>query len=325
MKMLNSSLSSEDYVGLLEQGRYAEILEHCYAFIEDKVESYLRRFYQYYQYSEDFFHEVYIHLLTKSLPSEAFLKACQEGNAFKFYLAKSIINSLNTLLSREKNKKQDVMNMESLLPQQDDGKVALDKSSYLEDKAYTAQADSLNLLNTLKEKLAEFLDDFLITFPKIGHKLLLLLKLNGRAKVYKRDLKNCFPDIKNKEVEAFLEMLGDEGTYAQKEDIELYNLVHPYFQKYRKEKGSPKALQRWLNQHITGAKFQKGIIDDLEIRENGQVFRIQDKKMFSDFLYEYFKSQPEEVYIEEIAFEPKKTKVWSRSLAITAKIFSILP
>lgn len=81
--MKSKPLSNEDYVKLLEEQRYDEILLACKDYIKDRVDAYLRNFHYYKQFQGDFYHEVCIHVLTKSLPSPAFLKACQNGNAFK--------------------------------------------------------------------------------------------------------------------------------------------------------------------------------------------------------------------------------------------------
>lgn len=288
--MNKDNLSQQDFVKLLETKDYDGIFRHCQDFIKSKVERYLKKFHQYEQYTEDFYHEVCIHLLTKSLPSPAFLKACKKGNNYKFYLAKSVQNHLNTLLTRERQKKQSVLALDSMMNTNTDEEIAQDKSKFFIDKSYKEQVNAKDLLGQLKDGFEAFLVNFLATFPKIAYKLLLLLKLQARVRIYEEDLENCFKGIKPKDVEEFLKSLGNSEEYAHKEDKEIYQIIHPYFQKYRKEKGSPAALQRWLNQHISGDKRSQGIMDKLMIVDGEETFGIKDKKLFADFLNDYFRT-----------------------------------
>ncbi|NJO00544.1 MAG: hypothetical protein HC880_01655, partial [Bacteroidia bacterium] len=101
--------------------------------------------------------------------------------------------------------------------------------------------------------------------------------------VFISDVRRCFQGISHREAHRFLELLGADEVYRQREDKDIYAIVHPFFVKYRQEKGSPAALQRWVNQHISGDKFSRGILDMLEIRDTSNTFRISDKKLFSDF------------------------------------------
>lgn len=335
MEVVKSSLNNDDYISLLENANYDKIIEDSYEFIKNKVYSYINKFYHYQQYADDFLHEVYIHLLTKSLPSEAFLKACQEGSNFKFYLARTIINVINTLLKREKNKADNYTTIEDLLPKQDDGKGNAEKADFLKDQQYTQYNESSDLLEVLQTKMGTFLQNFTETFPKIAYKLQLLLKINARIVPNSYDIRSCFPNIPAKDVRNFLRGLGkNEQDYAQKNEIELFQHVHPYFQKYRKEKGSVEALQRWLNQHISGGKGQNGILQDLTFKENDTVFKITDKKVFSDFLYNYFKSQgneepkleeQQEEFVEDVVFETQKLGVLKRTLTWASKVLVIFP
>lgn len=303
---LNKTLSEEGYVRLLEEGKYEEILSCCQDFIKRSVQNYLRNFQYYNQFSEDFLQDVYIHLHTKSLPSPAFLNACRQGNSFLFYLAKSIRNCLNTILTKEKNKRQPLIGIENFFPQMDSENQS-DKFAFLEDKAYAAQTESQDLLGRLKLKFENLLKEFSETLPKIAHKLVLLLKLMARVKIQEIDLKNCFIEIKSSAIEQFFVDLGTDEVYRQREDMEIYELIYPYFQTYRNENGSPSALQRWMNAHISGDKGNKGLLDRLIIEDKLEIFKITDKKLFSDFLYLYFKSTQEK--IPKIEKENTKMKV----------------
>ncbi|GAB4399788.1 MAG: hypothetical protein OHK0053_20570 [Microscillaceae bacterium] len=284
-------LKDEELHQLLEKGQYETILIHCQQYIENKVERYLKNFKYYQQFQHDFYHEVCIHVLTKSLPSGAFLEAVRNGTSFTLYLAKTVRNTLNTLLSREKNKRQNMIGIEQCCPGVEEEDFAEDKLGIFSDVSYRYQADSQDLLGKIKEKFGQFLQNFEQVFPRLYPKLLLLLKLQARAEVYVQDLKNCFPGIHSKDMRQFSEMLGHRAAYLHSEDQEIYKLICPFFQHYRGEKGNATALQRWLNQHISGDKCSQGILDRLEIKESQASFRIMDKKLFADFLHLYFKEQ----------------------------------
>lgn len=289
MSKFSEPISDEYCVELLESKQYDAILREYQGYIREKVEAYLKGFPYYNQFKDDFFQEVYLHLYSSSLPSPSFLKACKKGISFKFYLAKSIRNKLNTLLSQEKNKREKVVSVNNLFGSEEEENN--DRAqNVMPDKSYKNQTESQDLLGQLKTMFGGFLTSFLATFPKIGYKLILLLKLQARAVVTEFDLLNCFPGMKAQDMKKLQEALGEDSEYRHKEDRDLFNIIHPYFQKYRKEKGSPQAIQRWINQHISGDKYKKGIIDDLEINDGDQVFRINDKKLFADFLYEYFRT-----------------------------------
>lgn len=316
MNKFSEPISDEYCVELLESKQYDAILREYQGYIRDKVEAYLRGFPYYNQFKDDYFQEVYLHLYANSLPNPSFLKACKNGISFRFYLAKSIRNKLNTLLSQEKNKREKVVSVNNLFGGEEEEN---SERSYnlMPDKSYKNQTDSQDLLGQLKNKFRDFLTSFLATFPKIGYKLILLLKLQARAVVTEFDLLNCFPGMKSRDMEKLLEALGEDSEYRHKEDRDLFDIVHPYFQKYRKEKGSPQAIQRWVNQHISGDKFKKGIIDDLEIKDGEQVFRINDKKLFADFLYEYFRtSVGDTTEASSEAAKEKKPKV----IALKSKV-----
>ncbi|MCU0443312.1 MAG: hypothetical protein MUE85_00240 [Microscillaceae bacterium] len=290
--------TNEEYVALLTAKQYNELILACDGYIREKVELYLRNFPYHYQYRQDYTQEVLIHILTKSLPSPAFLLACENGNSFKFYLAKSVRNVLNTLLVREKNKRQSTIALESLANNPDENS-ALDKSTLLSDKSAHYQTDFEDLWQYLHIRFAKFLQNFQATFPRIAFKLILMLKLHARAPIHTCDLQACFPGISPFDMKQFLGQLGEDNIYRQREDLEIYEIVYPYFQIYRQEKGTPTALQRWVNQYISGDKNNQGILDYLTIEDNEQKLKINDKKMFADFMYAYFKNQPEETPANE--------------------------
>ncbi|NJL12864.1 MAG: hypothetical protein HC913_07610 [Microscillaceae bacterium] len=284
-------LNDEELHQLLEQGQFESILVNCQQYIESKVERYLKNFKYYQQFQHDFYHEVCIHVLTKSLPSAAFLEAVRNGTSFTLYLAKTVRNTLNTLLSREKNKRQNVIGITQCCAGVEEEDFSEDKLGIFSDASYHHQTDSQDLLAKIKERFRHFLQNFEKVFPRLYPKLLLLLKLQARAEVSIQDLKSCFPGIKPKDLRRFGEMLGHRAAYLHREDQEIYQLICPFFQHYRSEKGNATALQRWLNQHISGDKFSQGILDRLEIKESQANFRITDKKLFADFVHLYFKEQ----------------------------------
>lgn len=288
MKM-NSGPDNEECLRLLERKDYEELFGHFKDFIKEKVESYIQNFVQYRSYKGDFLQEVYIHILTRSFPSGAFLQACKNGNSFRFYLAKSVKNYLNTLLAKERNKNQYITAIDQLYQTKEEESV-LDKSICLADRGNEGQEESKDLLNRLKITFYYFLQNFLETFPKIGYKLILLLKLQARVPIQKQDLKNCFLHINQEDMDRFFESLGDECNYRELEDKEIYQIIYPFFQFYRKEKGSPTALQRWLNQYLSGDEESLGILDKLQIREKEHSYKITDKRFFADFLYDFFGS-----------------------------------
>lgn len=312
---INAPLSNDDFLILLKEQRYDDILVQCQDFIRKKVDTYLKNFQYYHQFQEDFFHEVCIHILTKSLPSPGFLKACEEGNTFKFYLAKSIRNLLNTLLSKEKNKKQYIIDLENIYSQHGED-FDSDKSMFFMDKSFWGLTDSKDIMDSIRQRFDRFMINFYQAFPKIADKLVLLLKLQARVNILDEDLQSCFPGIRKKDIKKIRLSLGSDEIYRQKEDKDLYTLIYPYFQTYRQEKGTPSALQRWVNQHISGDKNTRGILDYLEIRERDIVYRINDKKLFSDFLHIYFKYKEEEtpqivIQKEAIpAWNPYETRAW---------------
>lgn len=297
----------QDYLTLLQEGNYNEILLKCNDFICRKVSLYLKRFPAYEQYTNDFHQEVCIHLLSRSLPSDAFIKACQNNTTFKFYLAKSVMNTLNTLLSKERQKKQKTFAIETIASSAENESVQSDKLELLTDYQYQGQDIHSDILRKIKHKFTLFLRSFGKTFPKLNGKLLLLLKLQARAPITVNDLQACFHEITSHDSRQLLYALGIDRDYQHKEDKEIYAIIHPYFRIYRQEKGSPSALQRWLNQHITGDKNNGGIMQRLSIREVGESFLINDKRYFSDFMYDYFVNYQPSQEVQQ--YQPSKNVV----------------
>ena len=152
MNNFNDPISDEYCVELLETRQYDAILREYQGYIKDKVEAYLRGFPYYNQFKDDFFQEVYLHLYSSSLPSPSFLKACKNGVSFRFYLAKSIRNKLNTLLTQERNKREKVVSVNNLYGNDEEEKT---ERSYnvMPDKSYKHQTDSQDLLGQLKNRL----------------------------------------------------------------------------------------------------------------------------------------------------------------------------
>lgn len=284
----NSLFADAVYLQLLEEKKYEEVFLSCKDYTRQKVNQHLKDFKYYHQFSDDFYHEVCIHIYSRALPSRAFLEALKNGNSFRFYLAKTIRNTLNTLLTREKNKRENVCNFDELIPTNRGEYDIEEKSMTFTDKSYHQQTDSQDLLEQVKDKFDRFLLNFQKVFPKIAGKLILLLKLQARIQIQESDLDVCFGKISQRDKQHILESLGQRTAYLEKDDKEIYSLMQPYFVSYRQEKGQPSALQRWLNQHINGDKYTKGILDKLEIKDTQSTFRIADKKMFADFLYVFF-------------------------------------
>lgn len=308
MGLQSSSLFTDAvYLQLLEDKKYEEVFLSCKDYIQQKVHQYLKDFKYYQQFNDDFYHEVCIHIYSKALPSRAFLEALRNGNSFRFYLAKAIRNMLNTLLTREKNKRDNVLNFNELAPSHEgDSYDVEEKSMTFTDKSYHHQTDSQDLLEHVKDKFDKFLVNFQKVFPKIAGKLILLLKLQARIQIQENDLEVCFGKITKKDKQSILESLGQGTNYLEKDDKEIYHIIQPYFLSYRKEKGLPSALQRWLNQHINGDKYTKGILDKLEIKDTQHTFRISDKKTFADFLYVFFDEKAKKEALQRIAKEVKE-------------------
>jgi len=286
--MHDINLSQQEFIKLLENRQYQYIFEQIQDYIAQKVDIYLHQFRAYQPYQEDFKQEVFISLLSKALPSKALLKACQEGISYRFYLNKSIRNRLNTLLSDEK-KKQNL----SIEQKSETMEVDFEKNTWLDDKQSKSYSEQQDLLYYLQNILKNYLVDFNAAFPKISAKLRLLLKIQARFPLEKEEVQACFPKIKIKAVKQFLALLGNKIEFSQKRNKTVYEAICPFFQKYRKEKGDAKSLQRWINHYIGGSMQVQGILDKLYFEEEGKKYKIQTSQQFSDFLYLFFKNEKE--------------------------------
>lgn len=282
------NLSQIEFVALLENQQYKYIFEQIQTYTAEKIRNYLSQFKAYQAYQEDFIQDVFISLLSKSLPSQAFLKACKEGISYRFYLNKIIRNTLNTLLSDEK-KKQSLR----IEPRNEGVEIDSEKNTWLDDKRSKSYIEHQDLLYHLQSILKNYLLDFDRAFPNISSKFRLLLKIQARFPVEIPEIKACFPKIKSKAIQAFLDLLGNETAFSQKNNKTVYEAIYPFFQKYRKEKGDARSLQRWINYHIGGSPNSQGILDKLYFEDDGKKYKIQTSQQFSDFLYLFFKHEQE--------------------------------
>ena len=230
MTNAHNNIDQTTIVTWLEAKKYDLVLTKFQHFIQRKVADYIQGFKYYHQFEDDFYHDVYLHLRTQSLPSKAFLEACRTQNMFTFYLAKCIRNRLNTLLSKERQKHGHTTALENLLGSNED------------------------LQNIETDR--------------------------------------CFGKLRSKDLKTLMALLNGP-QYRQQKDLALIQKLAPYFKKYRKEKGEPKALQRWINQYIAGDKYTEGIIDRLTISDANYDFKIQSKRWFLDFVYEHFQNLEE--------------------------------
>lgn len=293
MTNLEDEIDQLTIIAWLESKKYDLILAKCQHFIRKKVLDYIHGFKYYNQFEGDFYHDVYLYLRTQTLPSKAFLDACKTQNMFQFYLAKCIRNRLNTLLSKERQKRMHTTTLEGLLANTEHRPaIEADKSQMIAKNAYRSEAEYEDIKQRLHQQFRTILQQFIDSLPQVGHKLVLMLKVQARANVEINDIKLCFGKVRKKDLKALTEMLNGQN-YQQQKDIELIKELTPYFIKYRKEKGDAKALQRWINQYIAGDKYTKGIIDRLTICDQNYDFKIQSKKWFLDFVYEYFKNKAE--------------------------------
>ena len=293
MTNAHNEIDQHTIVAWLESKKFDLVLTKHQHFIRKKVVDYIQGFKYYHQFEGDFYHDVYIYLRTQSLPSKAFLEACRTQNMFKFYLGKCIRNRLNTLLSKERDKRLHMTTLESLLGGNEDFQaIETDKSQMMAKNAYRSDTEFEDIKQQLHQQFQSILHQFIDSLPEIGYKLVLMLKVQARVDVYKEDLRRCFGKVRSKDIKALLELLNG-SQYRQQKDKELIQKLAPYFKKYRKEKGDAKALQRWINQYIAGDKYTKGIIDRLTISDVNYDFKIQSKRWFLDFVYEHFKNVEE--------------------------------
>ncbi len=293
MTNAHNNIDQTTIVTWLEAKKYDLVLTKFQHFIQRKVADYIQGFKYYHQFEDDFYHDVYLHLRTQSLPSKAFLEACRTQNMFTFYLAKCIRNRLNTLLSKERQKHGHTTALENLLGSNEDlQNIETDKSQMMAKSAYRSDAEFEDIKQRLHQQFQSVLHQFIESLPQVGYKLVLMLKVQARVDVFQEDLHRCFGKLRSKDLKTLMALLNGP-QYRQQKDLALIQKLAPYFKKYRKEKGEPKALQRWINQYIAGDKYTEGIIDRLTISDANYDFKIQSKRWFLDFVYEHFQNLEE--------------------------------
>lgn len=292
-----NEIDQSTIVAWLKAKKYDDILAKYQAFIQKKVVDYISKFKYYNQFEHDFYHEVYLYLRSQTLPSPALLEACQSVNMFQFYLAKCIRNRLNTLLASERKKRMHTTGLEDLLGTGQDNTVETDKLRLTSDKAYRPEADYRDLHQRLQKQFQGILQQFVESMPKIGYKLQLMLKVQARVEVSRADIVQCFGKVRSKDEQKLLALLSGQA-YRQAKDKDLMKALVGYFKKYRKEKGDASALQRWINQYISGDKYTQGIIERMVISDQDVDFKINSKRWFLDFVYEYFKHLEEGLIAE---------------------------
>ena len=288
---MNKSLkppSAHQIAAWLEAEQYERVLNHCEQFLKGKIRAYLRNFPAHYQNQHDFFQEIYLHLLTKTFPSKSFREACNDEHKFRHYFTRAIFNQLNTLLQRERNHQRGTVDWEKAISPMEDEYESADKASWLEDKAQNNSQESKQLLGCLRQRFMQFMQQFQLLFPKIAPKLALLLKLTARAEVTIADLKHCFGDISQEDAQALLNAMRVENNYQDTDDLAVFEMFKPYFEKYRGEVGNAQSIQRWLNQHISGDRGKKGILEYMKIKDGAQMWEVQDKRVFTDFLHYHY-------------------------------------
>lgn len=292
--MINQTneIDQQTIVGWLESKKYDLVLAKHQFFIRKKVVDYIGKFKYYNQFENDFYHDVYLYLQTQALPSPAFLEACRTRNMFGFYLAKCIRNRLNTLLSKERQKRMHMTALDYLPGANNSQNTDTDKLQLAAQNAHRPEADYQDLRQRLQQQFQGILLQFTESLPPTGYKLQLMLKVQARVDVSQEDIRLCFGKVRTKDTKALLELLNGQ-VYREKKDMAIISRLVPYFKKYRKEKGDAKALQRWINQYISGDKYSKGIIERLTISDKNFDFKILNKSWFLDFVYEYFKNLAE--------------------------------
>ncbi|WP_299459405.1 hypothetical protein [uncultured Microscilla sp.] len=302
-----SEIDQSTVVAWLQAKKYDEVLANYQGFIRKKVVEYISRFKYYSQFEHDFYHEVYLYLRSQTLPSPAFMEACKTQNVFRFYLAKCIRNRLNTLLSKERQKRMHTTGLEDLLATNEGQSQETDKLRLTTANAYCPETVYKDLQERLQTQFQIILQQFTESLPKVGHKLLLMLKVQARVDVNALDVGLCFGKLRAKAQQKLLGLLSGQ-QYRQAKDIELMKALAYYFKKYRKEKGDALALQRWINQYISGDKYTQGIMERLTISDQDVDFKIHNKRWFLDFVYEYFKHLDEGLIAQKTQVVPIQQK-----------------
>ncbi len=317
MHTLLKSPSAQHLLVWLEAQEYAEALAYCEPFLKRKIRTYLRNFPVHYPHQADFFQEVYIHLLVKTFPSSRFKEACQDEQKFKHYFARTIFNQLNTLLKRERNQQRGMVDWEKAIsPFETDGDVS-DRATWLEDKAHNHTQESRQLLACLRSRFAQFMGQFQLLFPKIAGKLSLMLKLVARACITATDLKACLPNITDTDIQDIIYTFSIQSNYLEADDVQVFDMIRPYFERYRGENAHAQSLQRWINQQISGDKDKKGILAYMKIKDGEKLWEVQDKRVFTDFLHYHY--HQEELNVQ--TFETEKIEAMSTKKSFWQKIF----
>lgn len=320
MNKLLKSISAHQIAVWLEAQQYERVLEHCEHFLKGKIRAYLKNFPAYNQHQQDFFQEIYLHLLTKTFPSKSFREACDDEHRFKHYFTRTIFNQLNTLLQRERNQQRGSMEWERAVAPFENDADAQDRASWLEDKAQTHTQEARQLLACFQLRFGQFLNQFKMLFPKIAPKLAFLLKLTARARVTAEDLKNCFGDIAIVDIQEIQYHFSIKDQYQEADDLSVFEFVRPYFERYRGETATAQSIQRWLNQQISGDRGRKGILDYMQIKDGVHFWEIQDKRIFTDFLHYHYQQEEFKVHTELAHAQTleKKKSFWQKIFSPSA-------
>ncbi len=320
MNKLLKSPTAHQIAVWLEAKQYERVLSHCEPFLKGKVKAYLKNFPAYFQHQEDFFQELYIHLLTKTFPSQSFKEACEDEHKFRHYFTKTIFNQLNTLLQRERNQQRGSLEWERAVAPFEHDAEASDRANWLEDKAQNNSLEAKQVLACLQTRFKQFMAQFTFLFPKIAPKLAFLLKIMARTRLSIDDLRQCFGDISATDAQQIAYDISIRSQYQEADDLEIFELFRPYFEIYRGESATAQSIQRWLNQQISGDRGRKGILEYMKMTDNGQLLEIQDKRVFTDFLHYHY--QQEEITAQQAL---ATTQIAEKKKSFWQKIFSPTP
>jgi hypothetical protein len=322
MNKVLKSPSAHQLAMWLEAQEYEKALAHCEPFVKGKIKAYLKNFPAHYQHQQDFFQEIYLHLLTKTFPSKSFREVCDDEHKFKHYFTRTIFNQLNTLLQRERNQQRGSIEWERAIAPFENDSEASDRANWLEDKAQNNTQEAKQFLACFQQRFRQFLQQFQLLFPKIAPKLCFMLKLTARAKVHLEDLKACFQTICVTDAQEILYQLSIKNNYQEADDLTVFELVRPYFERYREESATAQSMQRWLNQQISGDRGKKGILDYMIIQDGVHTWQIEDKRIFTDFLHYHF--QQEEILAQtELATQKatdKKKSFWQKIFSHSTEV-----
>jgi|GEM_PF-2345281 len=307
--------TTQQVVVWLEAAEYGQVLSHCEPFLKSKIRTYLRNFPAYYAYQDDFFQEIYIHLLVKTFPSRGFRQACEDEQKFRHYFIRVIFNQLNTLLQRERNQQRGTVAWGEAIASnntEDEGKDK-DKATWLEDKAHSNTQESQQLLACLQSRFEQFLSQFSLLFPKIATKLAFLLKITARARITAEDIKVCFTAIPASEIQEVLYLLSIKSNYQEADDLTVFEIFKPLFETYRGETATAHSIQRWVNLQISGDRGKKGVLAYMTIQDGEKLWEIQDKRVFSDFLHYHYQQEEKQVAATQTTYAyTAKKSYWEK-------------